>query len=126
MKLSNFLLIKLNIYMKKNLTIISFGAFLMLTAPVFSQEKGGREENFANIKSEITSSLNDEKYVLDQTISCVNSAGNQESIKKCHEIKRAGMDKIQEKHRQKKREHLQNELKKLDEKDSKASNKNKN
>ena len=66
--------------MKKNLTIISFGAFLMLTAPVFSQEKGGREENFANIKSEITSSLNDEKYVLDQTISCVNSAGNQENV----------------------------------------------
>ncbi len=109
--------------MKKNLTIISFGAFLFLANPVFSQESGGPEENFASIKSEITNSLSDEKYVLDQTISCVNSAVNQESIRKCQDIKRAGMDKIQEKNRQRKREHLQNELKKLDEKDSKAANK---
>ena len=112
--------------MKRSLTIISFSAFLLLITPAFSGEDAGHEENFANMKSEIASSLNDEKYVLDQTISCVNSAQNQESIKKCHEIKRAGMDKIQEKHRQKRREHLQNELKKLDEKDSKAANKNKN
>jgi len=110
--------------MKKNLTIISLATFLFLASPAFSQEEG-REANFANIKSEITSSLSDEKYVLDQAISCVNSAQNHESLKKCHEIKRAGMDKIQEKNRQKKREHLQNELKRLDEKDSKAANKNK-
>ncbi len=47
-------------------------------------------------KQRIINHLQEEKSVIDQEISCINSAKNHEDAKNCREQKRAAMDKLRE------------------------------
>jgi hypothetical protein len=69
---------------------------------------------FAEHKAEMLKNLNEEKAMLDQAINCVSSAQNRDDFKKCHEAKRASMKAMHERERAQRKEHLQNEIKKLD------------
>jgi hypothetical protein len=100
--------------MKKLFTGGSIVALLLLSTSVFA-EKAKDDSGFAENKANIIKRVNEEKAMIDQFASCVNSANNQDNIKKCHEARHSAQEKMQASERDMKRAHLQEELKKLDE-----------
>ena len=109
--------------MKNQFAIIALSLSLFAFSSAVAQEakerKGGE---FASQKAQIVTNLNQEKAILDSEISCVNSAQNKEGVERCRDQKMASMDKLKQQRIAAQKEHLQNELKKLDEKSSKISN----
>jgi len=82
---------------------------------------GGGEndgKNFAAHKAEMIANINKEKAVLDKMASCIQSAQNIEAIKKCHEIKKSAMNQMQSEMLQKRKQHLTEELKKIESKEA--------
>ena len=105
---------------KFTIAVVTMSLFTGYTA--FSQEdlKG---ENFTKHKAEIIANLNQEKVIIDQEISCISSAQKREDGEKCRNQKQSSMQQSQQQRIAKRKEHLQGQLKKLDEESAKASQK---
>ncbi|MCE3255704.1 MAG: hypothetical protein K0R25_1198 [Rickettsiaceae bacterium] len=101
------------------LTISVFTSSVALAEQGQSGENSG--ENFAKHKAEIIANLNQEKAVIDQAISCINSAQNKETAMKCHEQKRASMEQMKQQRMAKRKEHLQDQINKIDQKSNQMS-----
>ena len=102
----------------KNLIISSSIAALLLST-TFAFADGAHpdhdREDFAKHKAEMVKHVNDEKAMVDQFASCVNSSQSHDDMKKCHEARHSAQEKMQEHEKEMRRAHLQDELKKLDE-----------
>lgn len=81
------------------------------------------EEKFSERKAEMLSNLNQEKSTIDQVLNCVNSAQKGDDLEKCHEIKRASMEKMKEAHITKRKQRLERELKELNDQGQSAQGK---
>lgn len=79
----------------------------------------GHGEKFAENKAGQLENLNAEKALVDKMISCVSSAQKHEDMMKCHAERQAAMQVKMEQHKERRKKHLQEELKKLDEQPTK-------
>lgn len=106
--------------MKVKFISMVFGLALVSSGVVYAQDSK-REEYFSENKAQMLKNLTEEKSGLEQVLGCVNSAKNQDDMKKCHDLKKANMEKMRDLKRAERKEHLQKQLKKIDEegKDSK-------
>lgn len=102
--------------MNNKFAIIALLISLFGTSLAIAQEEGGEEGNSSKHKSDIIANLNQEKALIDQEISCINSTKGKHGIEKCRNQRMAGMDKLRQQRIEKQKERLQNQLKKLDEK----------
>jgi hypothetical protein len=116
--------------MKNQLIILSAVTSFFFASLSYAQDSteidsdSKRTEKLQEIKTEILASLNEEKAVIEQEISCVKSAQKGEDMRKCRETKRASMDQIREKNKQnrdarkqERRQKLQEEIGKIDQED---------
>ncbi len=104
---------------------ISFIALItsIISYNSFAQDNTAPKDDFTSHKPEIIANLNKEKAIIDNAISCINSATKREDAEKCREQKKASMDTFRQQmdaaHQQRinqRKEKLQNELNKLNEK----------
>jgi len=102
--------------------VIALSMSLLASSAAFAQEEG--EGNFATHKAEIIANLNKEKAAIDSEISCISSAKQHQDAKSCREKRRAIMEQMRSERTAKQKAHLQEKLKKLDEKSSKIGQKN--
>ncbi len=114
--------------MKKIATLATLVSVISFNS--FSQDATAEKNNFAARKSEIIASMNKEKSIIDSAIACINAATKKEDAEKCHEQKKSSMDALRaereaahEKMRAERKEKLQNELKKMDEKSAERAEK---
>ncbi|MBM3579826.1 MAG: hypothetical protein FJX34_03535 [Alphaproteobacteria bacterium] len=118
----------------KNKTILIGLSLVMLSSLAAYAEERRDGDNFSARKAEIMSHLSKEKSIIDAMISCVNSASKKEEIERCSEQRKAShgalrqeREAMEQKRMAERREHLQKELKELDDKASRnaASDRNK-
>jgi hypothetical protein len=107
--------------MKNKISVISLTISLFISLPAFAQDGSGEEKFLAN-KVNIIDHLKQKKAIIDKEISCINSASRKEDAKNCHERARGSMDKLRQQRINKRKDHLKEQLRKLDEKSSKISN----
>lgn len=110
--------------MRIKLTSIVCGLAIISSSVVYAQmpsKEGGDDHGFSDRKAQMLKNLNEQKSGIEQVIGCVNSAKNHDDMKKCNELRKANIDKMHDLKRAERKEHLQKELKKIDEeaKDSK-------
>ena len=115
--------------MKIKNTALGILLSLIVSMSAHAQEEQSGEK-FSAHKTEMLGQLNKEKSLIDATISCINSAAKKEDMKKCHEQKKSSMDAlrldrdaIQQKRTAERKDKLQKELKELDEKSTRTSDK---
>ena len=65
---------------------------LLTSFSAIAQEEG--KGDFSSHKAKIIANLNQEKAIIDQTITCINSATTREDAKNCHEQRKANMEKL--------------------------------
>lgn len=108
--------------MKNKFLIAAF--FSLISVAAFAQENPSENgEKLSSRKQQMIANLNEHKAVIDQTISCINSAQDGLAIKKCHEAREAAMKKIQENNLANRKAELQNQMNKLNEKEQNLKNK---
>jgi len=78
--------------MKNKILTITLAISLLSSFSAIAME--GEQDNFTARKAQVISNLNQEKAIVDQTISCANSAQKKEDLKSCHEKHKASMDKL--------------------------------
>lgn len=93
----------------------------LFTTSLAMAEEGKHEENIAKHKAEIIANINQHKALLDTEISCVNAAKDRGALEKCRDQKMAGMEKLRQDRIAKEKAHLQEKIKKLDEKGAKTT-----
>ncbi|MES2677168.1 MAG: hypothetical protein V4612_02490 [Pseudomonadota bacterium] len=108
--------------MKNKFAIIALSMSLFTASTAIAQEEKG-EENFAKHKAEIVANLNQEKGTIDGEIACVNSSQKRADAEKCREQRRIAMDKLKQQRIASQKAHLQEKIKKLDEKSSQVGQK---
>lgn len=115
--------------MKIKNTALGILLSLLVSMSAHAQEEQNGEK-FSAHKTEMLGQLNKEKSLIDATISCINSAAKKEDMQKCHEQKKSSMDAlrqereaIHQKRTAERKDKLQKELKELDEKSTRTSDK---
>ena len=107
--------------MKVKLISIALGAALVTGYMAYAQEepdqgRPGQEERFAERKSKILEDLTERKAGIENNISCITAAKAKEDMQKCNEERKAHANKMKERKLSERKERLQDELKKLEEK----------
>jgi hypothetical protein len=106
--------------MKKILLVLA----LIFSNAAFAEENAQVSgEKFVDHKQQMISNLNAQKAVIDQTISCVNSAQNIQDIKKCYEIREQAARQIRQNNIEQRKAELQNQINKLEAKKQELGNK---
>ncbi len=108
--------------MKNKFAIIALSMSLLASSAAFAEgeQKG---ENFAKHKAEVIADLNKEKGIIDQSITCVHSAQKRDDMEKCRNQTQTAMEKLRQEKINQRKNHLQDQIKKLDDKSQKISNK---
>lgn len=108
--------------MKLKLSSI-FLALSLISTVAFAEgenvDSGKREENFAARKAEIINDLNAEKASIEKSIACVSSAAKVEDMKKCHEERKAAMDKMHQDRLARHRQHMDERKERMKEREQK-------
>jgi hypothetical protein len=106
--------------MKNKLTLIAFNLSLLTTSAAMAKEPNRSEDGFAKHKAQILTNLNQEKGIIDSEIACINSAQGKEGLGKCHEQRRAAMEKLEQQRLADRKAQLQSEIQKIDAKSAKV------
>ena len=106
--------------MKNKLTLIAFTLSLLTTSAAMAKEPNRSEDGFAKHKAQILTNLNQEKGIIDSEIACINSAQEKEGLGKCHEQRRAAMEKLEQQRLADRKAQLQSEIQKIDAKSAKV------
>ena len=120
----------------KKIAIVTLSISLLLNFSALAQENpknrenSENKENFTKHKSEILTSLNKEKSVIESSIACINSASTKEDVRACHDKTKSARDALRdereagrEKRVSERRDRLEDGIKKIDERQKERSSK---